>query len=357
MTASKSLPLQESPSFGSHGDIVNRIKKSLYYGKTRKASEVMDCPSLPLTEATVELFERAIKNKVSFKDSTTGSISKGLEVLDLNYASSLSEKACISPCSIVVALIYMERLKKKNPEYIKTTSPTDLFLISMLIASKYLFDDGEDEQVFNDEWAISASLELKRLNELEIDFLMAIDWDIHVKPFQFFDKLSLIETLVTWKQTSSRYRSGLQSGYTYQELLSLEHCFSWKMITQHVLKTITLTFLTYSAVLVAVCATTIIACSLHSLMIQREQEKQELDARLKVNIDSNATLSSFPCDASLHDSPLLLKNSLTKSSLTFPRKSARIQTLTFARKSARIQRKNSFCRLPVSRTMWMSMKT
>lgn len=271
MTSSKNLSLEESPAFGSHGDIVDRIKKSLYYGKTRKASEVMDCPSLPLTEATVDLFERAIKNK----SSVTGSICKGLEILDVNYVSDISDKACLSPCSVVVALIYMERLKKRNPEYLKTASPTDLFLISMLIASKYLFDDGEDEQVFNDEWAEFAGIELLTLNQLEIDFLLNIDWDIHVRPKQFFDKLQLIETLVTWKQTSSRYKNGGNSGYTYQELLSLEKCLSWKIITDQVLKTIALTFLTYSAVLVAVFATSIVVCSVHSVMFRQQALNQQ----------------------------------------------------------------------------------
>ena len=43
-----------------------------------------------------------------------------------------------------------------------------------MVASKYLYDEGVDEEVFNDEWAKSAGLELKDLNELERDFLSAI---------------------------------------------------------------------------------------------------------------------------------------------------------------------------------------
>ena len=54
-----------------------------------------------------------------------------------------------------------------------------------MVASKYLYDEGIDEEVFNDEWAESAKMEVEDLNELERHFLQAIvscltqlwDWD------------------------------------------------------------------------------------------------------------------------------------------------------------------------------------
>lgn len=104
---------------------MERIRKSFYYGKVKETDEVMDCPSLPLTEAAVEMFEEALKQKCSVS-------SKGLDVFDLNYASTVSDKACISPCSVVLAIIYIERLKQQNPEYLRTVSPCDLFLVSMV---------------------------------------------------------------------------------------------------------------------------------------------------------------------------------------------------------------------------------
>ena len=51
------------------------------------------------------------------------------------------------------------------------THPIPMF---QMVASKYLYDEGVDEEVFNDEWAKSANLDLKDLNELERDFLNAI---------------------------------------------------------------------------------------------------------------------------------------------------------------------------------------
>ena len=37
-----------------------------------------------------------------------------------------------------------------------------------------LYDDGEQEQVFNDEWAASADMTVDELNAAEIDFLSAM---------------------------------------------------------------------------------------------------------------------------------------------------------------------------------------
>jgi hypothetical protein len=43
-----------------------------------------------------------------------------------------------------------------------------------MVASKFLHDDGEPHEVFNDEWAASAGLTLKDINQFERDFLQAI---------------------------------------------------------------------------------------------------------------------------------------------------------------------------------------
>ncbi len=53
-------------------------------------------------------------------------------------------------------------------------SSSDLFLIAMMVASKYLNDEGVEEEVFNDEWAASGKIDVEELNELERNFLAAI---------------------------------------------------------------------------------------------------------------------------------------------------------------------------------------
>lgn len=57
---------------------------------------------------------------------------KSLERLHYNQAAEISRNACISPCSLVLAMLYLERLKKCNPEYLGKTAPSDLFLVSLV---------------------------------------------------------------------------------------------------------------------------------------------------------------------------------------------------------------------------------
>jgi len=46
--------------------------------------------------------------------------------------------ACLSPCAMILSLIYVERLIHKNPEYLQRIQSSDLFLISM-VSIKSLF--------------------------------------------------------------------------------------------------------------------------------------------------------------------------------------------------------------------------
>lgn len=119
-----------------------------------------------------------------------------LEKLCFEYAAELSREACLSPCSLVVALIYLERLCQNNPNFVSSIPSSKLFLISVvrfssdnsndlafsfkfqnhvqMVASKFLNDEGEIDEVINSDWANSAKMELSELNQLERQFLQAI---------------------------------------------------------------------------------------------------------------------------------------------------------------------------------------
>lgn len=86
-----------------------------------------------------------------------------------------------------------------------------------MIASKFLFDDGEEEEVFNDEWAVSSGLELKEINKLEREFLSAIEWRIFVNPHEFYKQMSKIEAMVALREIKKRGSFEM----TYQEVLVL----------------------------------------------------------------------------------------------------------------------------------------
>lgn len=55
-----------------------------------------------------------------------------LEKLCFEYAAELSREACLSPCSLVVALIYLERLCQSNPNFVSSIPSSKLFLVSVV---------------------------------------------------------------------------------------------------------------------------------------------------------------------------------------------------------------------------------
>ncbi|NWJ10866.1 CNPD1 protein, partial [Crypturellus undulatus] len=113
--------------------------------------------------------------------------------LQKKYVAHVSREACISPCSMMLALVYIERLRHRNPEYLQQISSSDLFLISMMVASKYLYDEGEEEEVFNDEWGAAGKVDVQTVNTLEMNFLSAVDWSLYTDPRELFEVLSWLE--------------------------------------------------------------------------------------------------------------------------------------------------------------------
>lgn len=57
---------------------------------------------------------------------------KSLGNLDVNYAAHILHQACISPASIMIAMLYLERIKNTNPDYLRQNSPSELFLVSLV---------------------------------------------------------------------------------------------------------------------------------------------------------------------------------------------------------------------------------
>lgn len=160
-----------------------------------------------------------------------------------------------------------------------------------MVASKYLFDDGEDEEVFNDEWATSGSLDLKDLNRLEREFLSAMEWNLYVTPEAFFAQLTTIETLVTWNQTRKR----VPHGFTYNEIVALafdhKNLPEWFQLSDNFLKMILVTSATYSAIVLSVFGATLIACSFQ-VMLANSLAPYTISTN---NTESNSdTLSNAP---------------------------------------------------------------
>eukprot|EP00064_Thunnus_orientalis_P023101 superscaffoldBa00008414_g23329 len=128
---------QEFTFLPGHQKLTERVRKRLYYGLDKDVS--LDALSCPVTDIAVEIFQKSAPSPI--------------RKLHKKYAAHVAREACISPCAMMLALVYIERLRHRNPEYLQKISSSDLFLISMMVASKYLYDEGEEEEVFNDDIA------------------------------------------------------------------------------------------------------------------------------------------------------------------------------------------------------------
>ncbi|CAH1397651.1 unnamed protein product [Nezara viridula] len=240
-------------SMGDHDEFLQRITKTLYYSKL----PVTERFSLPLSELAVELYSEV-------------KMGRSLERLRIEDASDISRNACISPCSLVLAVIYLEQLKSTNPVYVDRVAPSELFLISLMVASKFLNDNGEDDDVLNSEWASSANLSLSDLNRLEKEFLNAIEWKVFVKVDDFWKKLHALETKVALSEGKKR------GWFSYTELEKLLDQLNAFLLAQAVLTISAVCLASYTAGMLTVIGSTMVVT--HLVYIPAQLSSLPLDS-------------------------------------------------------------------------------
>nr|XP_020447756.1 protein CNPPD1 [Monopterus albus] len=242
---------QEFTFLPGHQKLSERVRKRLYYGLDNDVS--LDALSCPVADIAVEFFQKSAPSPI--------------RKLHKKYAAHVAREACISPCAMMLALVYIERLRHRNPEYLQKISSSDLFLISMMVASKYLYDEGEEEEVFNDEWGAAGKLDVQTVNNLEMNFLNAIEWSLFTDPNDFFDMLSLLETSIAEQQ-------GMKRGwFTYTDLCVLLEQSAWSQaltaIYQHFTKVSCMLGLVYLTSVAGLIATSAV---LHQLSLCKSSQ-------------------------------------------------------------------------------------
>lgn len=95
-----------------HDEFMKRIRKTLYC-----SSSLSKCQSIsrPLADYAAEIFSDT---------------HKGHTLNRLSYVTV--GKLNATPCSLILALIYLDRLNDLNPLYSRRITPTELFLVSMV---------------------------------------------------------------------------------------------------------------------------------------------------------------------------------------------------------------------------------
>ena len=73
-----------------------------------------------------------------------------------------------------------------------------------MVSSKFLHDDGEDDEVFNEDWAEAGQIATADINQLEIDFLCALEWKLLVSPDEFDTMTTRLETAVAKNEVDKR---------------------------------------------------------------------------------------------------------------------------------------------------------
>merc|ERR1719431_449468 len=218
--------------FPEHDAMGERFRRTMYYGKLPAGG---DRPSLPFTQMAVEQFTGVGLDALGEK----------LGRLDMARAADISRQSCAGPNSLVLALLYLDRLRKRNPDYLNTVSSADLFLVSLLVASKFLHDDGEEDEVFNDEWATSGGVDTKELNKLELGFLSALDWRIYVGNDEFKMAVTKVETDIALREISRR------GWATYSDLTVLGSSLGlgtlWSLLVQSTMQVTAVCVTAYAA--------------------------------------------------------------------------------------------------------------
>lgn len=170
-------------SFLNSPDWEDRLRRTFLYPGTQSLDDVMplDISGKPA------LWRIMITNNSEFCVEHFRELApKNAGKLGPRIATRLMRNTALCPSAIVAALIYLQRLKAHNPEYLKKVESSELFIVSMMVSSKYLFDDGTDDECYNDEWASCLGMESKDLNKMELAFLtVAISMKFLKRVFYF----------------------------------------------------------------------------------------------------------------------------------------------------------------------------
>jgi len=294
--------------FPSHDALSDRFCKTLYYGKLPTS----DRPSLNFTHVAVDQFTSAGLDALGDK----------LGRLDMVRAADITRNACAGPNSLVLALLYLDKLRKRNPDYLTTVSSADLFLVSLMVASKFLHDDGEEDEVFNDEWASSGGIDTKELNRLELSFLSALDWRIYVDNQEFQMAVDKIETDIAFKEVTQR---GWAS-YTDFEVLSMNTEIQnlWNIFISYTMKMTAVCVTAYAAGILSLLGTAAVLNKTSVGPAAVSSSIKTLASSLSFDHDNQETLDQVPDFADIANEPVpahvtpadLLKASLLVTTLT-----------------------------------------
>lgn len=290
-------------------------KPSIYSKEFENEANVYKLKHLPvpLTETIAEVLQEFTHDKFIFDD--------------ISFVIEMSRKRALSPYAIIVALIYLNRLKKKkanssgfSKSFFSTSESgfdkysanyltnTELCLISLLLASKYLIDEGETEEIYNDEWADVSDLPVQEINKLEKSFLRQMEWELYVSSKEFWMFTNELTERTTRKKIQHQYN---QCTYTDLEfLLSSSSNFSPE-IAKKFFEQLTKVFIVFSTTMVYIVASSFaVTVCLFYIKTQIDNVSQQQSQVTNEN-NENRTQVCIEMDRNLYSRQVETSNSLT----------------------------------------------
>jgi hypothetical protein len=116
------------------------------------------------------------------------------------YLKRMSLHCAASPCSMIAAFIYLERLSQLRSS-LRLTSKTmqRLLLVAVMTGAKYL----EDECCLNTRWAATGELSLQEINMLELEFLFGIEFELSVYPEEYARCIATLRSFAASQRIAS----------------------------------------------------------------------------------------------------------------------------------------------------------
>uniref|UniRef100_A0A182PED2 Protein CNPPD1 n=1 Tax=Anopheles epiroticus TaxID=199890 RepID=A0A182PED2_9DIPT len=215
-----------------HEEFLDRIKKTLYYGSSKVRCTKI---SRPLADYAADVFSES---------------HRGHSLSRLNFATvgNLS----VTPCSLILAMIYLDRLNATDPTFVRRITPSELFIVSMMVSTKFYC--GYDEDIYLSAWAEYGNMTPDQMKALELEFLDAMNWNAYVSKHDFFAKLKIVEKVLAKRQ-------GLTRGWlTYTELINFLPSFA---MAKQLIHYSTVLAVSYTASVMTIAGAFLLASNLH----------------------------------------------------------------------------------------------
>ena len=110
--------------------------------------------------------------------------SRKLPEISVNdYIVRIAKYMKIEDSTLILALIYIDRITRKRKIFVNEYNVYRLFFMSVVVATKY----NEDKHYSNTYYAKIGGVELEQLNQMECEFVMSINFDLFVEA-KVYDK-------------------------------------------------------------------------------------------------------------------------------------------------------------------------